>query len=57
MIYKAKVVLNNSDANLVASTQSPNDLVTNIRYKMLSIKGEAMSDDGSYVDYNKVRNS
>lgn len=57
MIYKAKVILNKSDVNLVASNQSPNDLVTDIRYKMLSIKGEAMSDDGSSVDYNKVRDS
>ena len=45
--------------NKVDETQNegktPTQLVTDLRYQMLAIKGEAMSEDGSSVNYSKVK--
>lgn len=57
--WKDKKVMNESgnDENLTPSEKTPVELVAEIRKRMLSIKGQAMSDDGSSVDYAKVRDS
>lgn len=43
--------------DLQQTDKTPTQLVGEIRKKMLMIKGSAMSEDGSSVDYTKVRES
>jgi hypothetical protein len=56
--YEPKVVLNDGDETLIGSEQAQDDavaLVENLKRQMLEIKSNGIQEDGSAVDYDKIK--